>query len=296
MPIYDRIKFTTPTAPGTGPVTVGSAVSGFRTPAGAGIPDGTTNIPYAIEDGTAWETGTGTYTTSGTTFSRTVSASSNSNNLLNLSSSATMFVTPIASNIGYSVVSSVTGTAPIASSGGTTPAISISAATTSAAGSMSAADKAKLDNITYVKLASGFNTTSTISSPVGLAFAVAATDTNYVLELFCSVSSSAIATGIQLGIEADAATNLVSSSAYVRTPSGSSAAGSERLGPLTSGGSVVASPVGTPVANASYPANITATIRTLGGSGNIGITLNSEINGSSVSIAQGAILRITKVS
>jgi hypothetical protein len=44
-------------------------------------------------------------------------------------------------------VSSVTGTAPIVSSGGTTPAISISAATTGAAGSMSSADKIKLDGI-----------------------------------------------------------------------------------------------------------------------------------------------------
>lgn len=44
-------------------------------------------------------------------------------------------------------VTSVTGTAPIASSGGTTPAISISAATQSAAGSMSIADKTKLDNV-----------------------------------------------------------------------------------------------------------------------------------------------------
>ena len=44
-------------------------------------------------------------------------------------------------------VSSVSGTAPIVSSGGSTPAISISAATTSAAGSMSAADKTKLDGI-----------------------------------------------------------------------------------------------------------------------------------------------------
>ena len=50
-----------------------------------------------------------------------------------------------ATNAG--AVSSVTGTAPITSSGGTTPAIGISAATTSAAGSMSAADKTKLDGI-----------------------------------------------------------------------------------------------------------------------------------------------------
>jgi len=44
-------------------------------------------------------------------------------------------------------VTAVTGTAPITSSGGATPDIGISAATVSAAGSMSAADKAKLDGI-----------------------------------------------------------------------------------------------------------------------------------------------------
>jgi hypothetical protein len=45
-------------------------------------------------------------------------------------------------------VTGVTGTAPILSSGGNTPAISITAASTSAAGSMSAADKTKLDAMT----------------------------------------------------------------------------------------------------------------------------------------------------
>ncbi len=44
-------------------------------------------------------------------------------------------------------VTSVTGSTPIASSGGATPDISISAATTGAAGSMSSADKTKLDGI-----------------------------------------------------------------------------------------------------------------------------------------------------
>ena len=44
-------------------------------------------------------------------------------------------------------ITSVAGTSPIVSSGGTTPAISITAATTSAAGSMSASDKSKLDGI-----------------------------------------------------------------------------------------------------------------------------------------------------
>lgn len=44
-------------------------------------------------------------------------------------------------------VTAVSGSAPIASSGGATPNITISAATTSAAGSMSGADKTKLDGI-----------------------------------------------------------------------------------------------------------------------------------------------------
>ena len=48
---------------------------------------------------------------------------------------------------GSTGVASVTGTAPIVSSGGANPAISITAATTSAAGSMSASDKTKLDGI-----------------------------------------------------------------------------------------------------------------------------------------------------
>jgi hypothetical protein len=60
---------------------------------------------------------------------------------------ATDYATAAQGSLASTAVQSVTGTAPIASSGGTTPAISISAATTGAAGSMSAADKTKLDGI-----------------------------------------------------------------------------------------------------------------------------------------------------
>jgi len=55
--------------------------------------------------------------------------------------------TKLAGITAGAAVASVSGTAPIVSSGGTTPAISITAATTSAAGSMSSADKTKLDGI-----------------------------------------------------------------------------------------------------------------------------------------------------
>mgnify|MGYP003632982385 CR=1 FL=1 len=64
-------------------------------------------------------------------------------------------------NIPGGTVLSVTGTAPVVSSGGTSPAISINAATNSAAGSMSAIDKGKIDAITVT---SGVNLNTMNSS------------------------------------------------------------------------------------------------------------------------------------
>ena len=86
---YDRVKFTTATT-GTGTITVGSASSGYQTPAGASIATGTI-VNYTIEDGTAWEVGYGVYTVSGTTLTR-VLISSSTGSLLNLSGSAVCFI------------------------------------------------------------------------------------------------------------------------------------------------------------------------------------------------------------
>jgi len=60
---------------------------------------------------------------------------------------ATDFRTAIGAGTGGGGVIQVTASAPISSTGGSTPTISIDPATTSAAGSMSAADKAKLNGI-----------------------------------------------------------------------------------------------------------------------------------------------------
>jgi len=72
-------------------------------------------------------------------------------------------ITIASSGGGGGGLTAVTGTAPITSSGGNTPDIAITAATTSAAGSMSSADKTKLDNITASyeedELKTGMNTT-----------------------------------------------------------------------------------------------------------------------------------------
>ena len=90
--ISDRVKETTTTT-GTGTYTLGGAVAGFET--------FTTNLSnsdttyYCCTDGTDFEVGLGTFTSSGTTLARTtVISSSNSNNAVSWSSGTrTLFCT-----------------------------------------------------------------------------------------------------------------------------------------------------------------------------------------------------------
>jgi hypothetical protein len=96
--LVNRAKVATATT-GTGsPITLGSAESGYQTFADAGVADGDV-VRYVIEDGSDWEIGTGTYTASGTTLSRTVSESSNADAALNLSGSAVVYVSAAAEDI-----------------------------------------------------------------------------------------------------------------------------------------------------------------------------------------------------
>lgn len=76
---------------GTGNVTLNAAEVGYQTFAQAGIVD-SDSIRYIIEDGTAWEIGTGLMSSSATVMARTVEESSNSNNALNLTSAAKVLI------------------------------------------------------------------------------------------------------------------------------------------------------------------------------------------------------------
>jgi hypothetical protein len=80
--LADRVQETSTTT-GTGTFTLAGAVTGFQSFSAIG--NGNTTY-YTITDGTNWEVGIGTYTSSGTTLSRdTVLASSNSGSKVNFS-------------------------------------------------------------------------------------------------------------------------------------------------------------------------------------------------------------------
>jgi hypothetical protein len=92
--LVNRVLFETDTA-GTGTLTVGSAIAGYRGPADAGLEDGNV-VSYAIEDGTNFEVGRGTIGNGVTTMTRAVLASSSAGSAISLSGDARVLLTALA--------------------------------------------------------------------------------------------------------------------------------------------------------------------------------------------------------
>lgn len=93
MSLLNLARMLTSTT-GTGTVTLGSAVTGFLSFAASGAEDGKTYF-YGIRDGVNSEVGYGVYISSGTTFTRNVIKSTNSDNAISLSGTAEIFITGI---------------------------------------------------------------------------------------------------------------------------------------------------------------------------------------------------------
>lgn len=91
MPVYVNRAHVATTTTGAGTITLGTAVPGFQTFGAAGLVDGDV-VSYTIEDeGNAWEVGTGTYSSTGPTLTRTLVQSS-TGSLLNLTGAARVYV------------------------------------------------------------------------------------------------------------------------------------------------------------------------------------------------------------
>lgn len=112
----NRVKVSVSGTPGTGSITLGSALTGFVSFATAGVAN-TDTLPYVIEDGAAWEIGVGTYSSTGPTLARTtITASSNSNSAISATANAIVMLSPLAADL-QSTDTLTSGTLPVARGG-----------------------------------------------------------------------------------------------------------------------------------------------------------------------------------
>jgi len=88
---------------GTGTITLGSAIAGKLTFAQAGVQNGDI-VSYGVIDGLNFEIGWGVYTSSGTTLSRNVIRSSNSNTAIALTGAQQVFICALAEDIQHAYV------------------------------------------------------------------------------------------------------------------------------------------------------------------------------------------------
>lgn len=145
--LKDRVKETSTTA-GTGTLTLAGAVSGFQSFSAVG--NGNTTY-YAIVDAAtgAWEVGIGTYTSSGTTLSRTtVLSSSNGGSLVTFAAnSKDVFVTYPSSKGAYQDAAGVIAQTSFGAITATSAALTSGTITTAPTGSTDIVNKEYADSI-----------------------------------------------------------------------------------------------------------------------------------------------------
>ena len=91
LQLFDRVQVAA-TANTTVSFTLGSAVAGYQSFATAGVTNGNT-VYYSSSDGTNWEVGIGTYSTTGPTLTRTtILSSSNAGSAVTFTSAPNVWI------------------------------------------------------------------------------------------------------------------------------------------------------------------------------------------------------------
>ena len=140
--LFNRAKMTTSTT-GSGTVTLGGASVGYQSFADAGVSDGDV-VQYVIEEGGNFEIGTGTYSSTGTSLTRSPTESSNSNAAISLGGAATVSITAVADDLNRLQHEGSTKVEPSATGATVTGNLAV---TGTVDGRDVAADGAKLDSI-----------------------------------------------------------------------------------------------------------------------------------------------------
>jgi trimeric autotransporter adhesin len=191
--LVNRAKMSTSTT-GTGTITLGSAETGYQSFADAGVADGDV-IRYVIEDGDAWEIGSGTYTATGTTLSRTVDESSNSDAALNLTGSAVVFITAAAEDVFQGELIDENPSSPTAPSATGTNAFAIGSGAIAAGNNSAALGNSRAGAANSI--AGAINNNSSSYGTTGVNTVSFGTQSRATNNSAASIGQSSIASGYQ---------------------------------------------------------------------------------------------------
>ncbi len=203
--LVNRAKMSTSTT-GTGTITLGSAETGYQSFADAGVANGDV-VRYVIEDGDDWEIGSGTYTATGTTLTRTVDESSNADAALNLTGSAVVFITAAAGDVFQGELLAENPSSPTAPSATGANAVAIGDSAT-AGGEESVAIGVGADSSAARGFA--FGSLATASGTNSLALGRAAESSGLISTAIGFATTAAAQSSLAMGYAAKTATGLYS--------------------------------------------------------------------------------------
>lgn len=128
--LANLVRVSVSNTPGTGAFTLSTALTGFR---GASVLTNATQYSYLAREGTSWEIGRATYTSSGTSLARGVLESSNSNSLVSFTSAVVVSITILAQDITDLAAAKIDSTAVLGKQALWVPAAAMVSRTTAGA-------------------------------------------------------------------------------------------------------------------------------------------------------------------